>query len=92
MLFGATKINYMKFLKVGAKTMADSYIEQNKNFVTFTDKLFAAKTEHVLYGQKTKYPLSYIVNLETEINKEPLVSDRLWLLEKVQELKNRLNK
>lgn len=91
-LFEGTVKSHRKFLSVGTKTIESSYVKQNREFVTFADKLFAAKTEHVLYGQVSKYPLQQLDEKETKINEEPLVSDRLWLLEKVQELKNRLNK
>lgn len=40
-----------------------------------------------LLVDRAKYPMAFLNNLEAEIKNEPLVSDRFWLLEKLEELK-----
>lgn len=91
-LFESSVSSHRKFLTDNIGLIENSYIKQNRRFVNFANELFSAKTEHVLYGQVTKHPLQQLDKKETSINEEPLLSDRPWLLEKVQELKNRLNK
>lgn len=86
-LLGVTATNFTKFLKGNAGVITDSYRIQNQHCINFTKTLSKIKNEEIRYGETTKYPMAFLNNLEAEIKNEPMVSDRFWLLEKLEELK-----
>jgi hypothetical protein len=86
-LFDVTVINFKKFLKDKTDIIEDNYRIQNQNHINFAKTLSKIKNEEIRYGETTKYPMAFLNNLEAEIKNEPIVSDRFWLLEKLEELK-----
>ena len=85
-LFDVTVINFKKFLKL-TNNIEDNYRIQNQNCINFAKTLSKIKNEEIRYGETTKYPMAFLNDLESKIKNEPMVSDRFWLLEKLEELK-----
>ena len=86
-LFDVTVTNFTKFLKGNAHIIKDNYRIQNQNYIDFAKTLSKIKNEDIRYGETTKYPMAFLNDLESKIKNEPMVSDRFWLLEKLEELK-----
>ncbi|MBK9462718.1 MAG: hypothetical protein IPN94_25745 [Sphingobacteriales bacterium] len=86
-LFDVTVINFKKFLKLNTDIIEDNYRIQNQNCINFAKTLSKIKNEEIRWGETTKYPMAFLNDLEAEIKNEPMVSDRFWLLEKLEGLK-----
>lgn len=86
-LFDVTVINFKKFLKDNAHIIENNYRIQNQNYINFAKTLYNVKNEDIRYGETTKYPMAFLNDLESKIKNEPIISDRFWLLEKLEELK-----